>query len=148
MTKDVDFCIGKEIKDISIPNQEKITIRIPIIAVEVKSYIDATMLGEVTNTSRKIKSAAPNSKSILLSFLKAFKEEHIYEVASESYIDDIILMTDNRRKSSKNTVELIDFTKIGLSDYYRVIEEYMQEVLGEEKVNSLGSLLSSRKGRG
>src|SRR5699024_622611 len=45
MKKDVDFCIGKKVT-ITIENQN-FEIILPIIAVEVKTYLDATMFGEV-----------------------------------------------------------------------------------------------------
>lgn len=142
--KDVDFCIGKEISGIKMPNEEELTIKIPIIFVEVKSYTDATMLGEIVNTSRKIKNAVPNSKSILLSFLKAFKDDHIYEIAGDSYINEIILMTNKSRSKSNNDVKSqISFTKKGLKDYYITIEKYMNELNKADKVNNIGSLLTT-----
>ena len=44
--KDVDFCIGKKI-NIKIENQNEVNIIIPLISVEVKTYLDATMFGSL-----------------------------------------------------------------------------------------------------
>ena len=40
--KDVDFCIGKEVS-ITIDNQQPSTLIIPVVAVEVKTYLDDTI---------------------------------------------------------------------------------------------------------
>ena len=54
ITKDVDFCIGKKIS-ITISDQDPIEIILPIVAVEVKTYLDATMFGEVKSSSKSIR---------------------------------------------------------------------------------------------
>ena len=63
ISKDVDFCVGKkvELKVDNIPISPKIII--PIICVEVKTYLDATMFGEVQFSSKQIKNASPNVKT-------------------------------------------------------------------------------------
>ncbi|MHA3786486.1 hypothetical protein [Mycoplasma sp. Z244C] len=45
VTKDVDFCIGRKI-DLKLSSKSK-EIIFPLISVEVKTYVDATMLGEI-----------------------------------------------------------------------------------------------------
>lgn len=62
--KDVDFCIGKKVV-IKIENT-KFEIILPIVAVEVKTYLDATMFGEVQFSSKLLKSATPNVKTYVL----------------------------------------------------------------------------------
>ena len=64
MKKDVDFCIGKKVK-IVIDNSEY-EIILPVIAVEVKTYLDATMFGEVQYSSKLLKNATPNVKTYVL----------------------------------------------------------------------------------
>ena len=63
--KDVDFCIGKKVQ-LKIDRAEPILIIIPIVCVEVKTYLDATMFGEVQYSSRQIKNASPNVKTYVL----------------------------------------------------------------------------------
>ena len=53
--KDVDFCIGKK-TTVKI-EQNSISITVPIVSVEVKTHLDATMFGEVKSSSRSLKSA-------------------------------------------------------------------------------------------
>ena len=51
--KDVDLCFGKEV-EISIEGKMQ-NIVVPIIAIEVKTYLDRTMLNEELNKFRKRK---------------------------------------------------------------------------------------------
>lgn len=74
--KDVDFCIGKRV-EIVIDTQPKTELILPVIAVEVKTYLDATMFGEVKSSSKSIKSASPNSKTYVLMGYKSIADEHI-----------------------------------------------------------------------
>ena len=63
--KDVDFCIGRRV-NVTIENQNSIALTIPIISVEVKTYLDATMFGEIKSSSKTLKSATPNSRAYVL----------------------------------------------------------------------------------
>lgn len=63
--KDVDFCIGKKIK-IKIENQDKIELIKPVVAIEVKTYMDATMFGEIKSSSRSLRMATLNCKTYVL----------------------------------------------------------------------------------
>ena len=45
LSKDVDFCIGKKVSLI-LDGVQTLQIIIPIVCVEVKTYLDATMFGE------------------------------------------------------------------------------------------------------
>lgn len=137
--KDVDFCIGKEIS-IPISEQDKITLKVPAISVEVKSYVDATMLGEVMNTSRKIKGANPGSKSILLTWVNSFADEHAIEAAYDSSLDEIIVLSKEKRVSGKQLK--IIFTSKGLHDYYEVMLKAMADIRFDNEVPQIGHLLS------
>lgn len=81
--KDVDFCIGKKVT-MTIENQLPITLTIPIVSVEVKTYLDATMFGEVKSSSKTLKSATPNSKAYVLMGYKCLADEHILAARQDS----------------------------------------------------------------
>ena len=55
ITKDVDFCIGKRF--VLTLGRQHLEIIIPLVAVEVKTYLDATMYNEVQFAMQTIKNA-------------------------------------------------------------------------------------------
>lgn len=95
--KDVDFCIGRKIK-LSIENQEPITLTIPIVCVEVKTYLDATMFGEVKSSSKTLKSANPNSKAYVLMGYKCLADEHIIAARQDSTLDEMFVLREGDGK--------------------------------------------------
>ena len=94
ITKDVDFCIGKQIT-ISISNQTPITIIVPIVAVEVKTYLDATMFGEIKSSSSNIRSATPNSKTYVLIGHKELDDRHIISARHDSFLSEIYVLRED-----------------------------------------------------
>ena len=64
-TKDVDFCIGKEVQAEFNGNESSFII--PVVAVECKTYTDKTMLSEAQFTALTLKNGAPNVKVYILS---------------------------------------------------------------------------------
>jgi len=137
ITKDVDFCVGKSVK--MKLGRQNIVLNIPIISVEMKTYVEKTMLGEIVNTARKIKGANPRSKCILLTWVKSFTEDSVIEIASESYLDEIVVMSSKKRKKGTTPVE---FTEEGLKAYWEVISEAIEEALMDYNMPSLGRFLS------
>jgi len=94
ITKDVDFCVGKRV-EIAIDNQPKTELILPVIAVEVKTYLDATMFGEVKSSSKSIKSASPNSKTYVLMGYKCIADEHIIAARQDSVLNEIFVLREN-----------------------------------------------------
>ena len=89
--KDVDFCIGKKV-EITIEHQSPITLTLPIVSVEVKTYLDATMFGEVKSSSKTLKSATPNSKAYVLMGYKCLADEHIIAARQDSTLDELFVL--------------------------------------------------------
>lgn len=138
ITKNVDFCIGKIVS--AKIGKQKFVLQLPLISVEMKTYTEKTMLGEITNTARKLKGANPNSKVILLSWVNSFTKESALEAAGESYIDEIVVMSDKKRRSGVTTP--IEFTETGLKDYWEVMSSAFKESLIEYEMPVMGRLLS------
>lgn len=95
--KDVDFCIGRKIK-LSIEDQEPIVLTIPLVSVEVKTYLDATMFGEVKSSSKTLKSANPNSKAYVLMGYKCLADEHILAARQDSTLDELFVLREGEGK--------------------------------------------------
>jgi len=79
-TKNVDFCIGQEIKRKKDKFSEIVTLKRPIIAIEVKTYTDATMLKGIQHTSEEIMSVSPHSKTYVLSGYFSSAKQHLYSI--------------------------------------------------------------------
>ena len=94
ITKDVDFCIGKKV-NISIDGQTSTELILPIVAVEVKTYLDATMFGEIKSSSKAIRSASPNSKTYVLMGYKCLADEHIIAARQDATLSEMFVMRKN-----------------------------------------------------
>lgn len=95
--KDVDFCIGRKIK-LTIEDQKPIVLTIPLVSVEVKTYLDATMFGEVKSSSKTLKSANPNSKAYVLMGYKCLADEHVLAARQDSTLDELFVLREGEGK--------------------------------------------------
>lgn len=130
--KDVDFCIGKKVH-VSIENQPAIELIIPAIAVEVKTYLDATMFGEVKSSSKAIKSASPNSRTYVLMGYKNLSDEHIIAARQDSVLNEIFVL----RKSEHDPIDAKT-----LHDYWLEINSAINDLTVENKIVTPGKLLN------
>ena len=96
--KDVDFCIGRKIK-LTIEDQKPIVLTIPLVSVEVKTYLDATMFGEVKSSSKTLKSANPNSKAYVLMGYKCLADEHVLAARQDSTLDEMFVLREGEGKT-------------------------------------------------
>lgn len=133
INKDVDFCIGKK-SIITIDRQSPIEIIVPIVAVECKTYMDATMFGEIKSSSKAIKSASPNAKAYVLMGYKDLADEHIIAARQDSTLDELFAL-----KKSKNSE--IDYHV--LFDYWTEIRNAISSVAQENVVPKHGRLLNT-----
>lgn len=91
ITKDVDFCIGKEIR-LTIESQHPVTLVLPVVAIEVKTFLDATMFGEVKSSSRAIKNASPNAKTYVLMGYRSLADTHIIAARNDSALTEMFAL--------------------------------------------------------
>lgn len=130
--KDVDFCIGKKV-EITIEHQSPITITMPIVSVEVKTYLDATMFGEVKSSSKTLKSATPNSKAYVLMGYKNIADEHILAARQDSTLDEIFVLRAGEGKP-------ID--PYALMMYWEEINDAINNITSHSSLNVPGRLLA------
>lgn len=138
ITKDVDFCIGKRV-EISIDSQPKMELILPIIAVEVKTYLDATMFGEVKSSSKSIKSASPNSRTYVLMGYKSIADEHITAARQDSVLNEIFVLRENVKSPMDANV---------LFDYWQELNQSINMIVAENKILVPGRLLNPDKNSG
>ena len=129
--KDCDFCIGKKVK-ISIDGQSPVDLIIPVVAVEVKTYLDATMFGEVKSSSRSIRSASPNSKTYVLMGYKCIADEHLIAARQDSVLTEIFIL----RKNENSPID-----RDTIYSYWKEISETVKNISGDEKIEAPGRVL-------
>lgn len=130
MKKDVDFCIGKKVT-ITIENTS-FEIILPIIAVEVKTYLDATMFGEVQFSSKLLKSATPNVKTYVLMETNQVGSDKIISARYDKVLDEMFVLRFNEQS-------LIEYAV--LKDYYNQIRMDIENIAIERGVNTPGRLI-------
>lgn len=131
ITKDVDFCIGKKV-NISIDDQLATELILPVVAVEVKTYLDATMFGEVKSSSKAIRSASPNSKAYVLMGYKDLADEHIIAARQDSALTEMFALRGG--PSSPIDVDAVFY-------YWKEIESAVTEVANLSHISVPGRLL-------
>ncbi len=129
--KDVDFCIGRKIK-LSIEDQKPIVLTIPLVSVEVKTYLDATMFGEIKSSSKTLKSSNPNSKAYVLMGYKCLADEHILAARQDSTLDEMFVLREGEGKP-------ID--PYALYIYWREIVNSIKSVTTDNTLSVPGRLL-------
>lgn len=129
--KDVDFCIGKKIS-LTIDNQRPISLIIPAVSVEVKTYLDATMFGEIKSSSKTIKSATPNSHTYVLMGYKCLADEHIIAARQDATLDELFVL-----QASEGAPINAD----ALYDYYSEIVDVIDSLAIPSTINVPGRLL-------
>lgn len=127
-TKDVDFCIGKEI--IADFESGKYKIIIPLIAIECKTWLDKTMFSEAQFTAQKLKQGTPNVKVYILSGYSGISKNEIPN-KGQTPIDQIFLIGDTRTKIDKNAIW----------EFFQEVKEDLLQVTTEIKINDVGKLL-------
>ena len=131
ITKDVDFCIGKKV-NISIDGQSATELILPVVAVEVKTYLDATMFGEIKSSSKAIRSASPNSKTYVLMGYKCLADEHIIAARQDSTLSEMFVLRKNENSP-------IDANALYL--YWSEITTAIKEISAEDSIIVPGRLL-------
>lgn len=137
ISKDVDFCIGKKIT-LKIDDTQTLPVIIPIVCVEVKTYLDATMFGEVQYSSRQIKNSSPNVKTYVLMEYNDVSKEKIIAARYDNNLNEMfVLRSGSRRENITNT----PLNPESLLEYYCEIRNTIDDVEMEDIINDTGRLL-------
>jgi len=130
--KDQDFTIYRPVK-LQI-NSNTREVNVPIVAVEVKTYIDKTMLEGIIATAEKIKSGNP--------YAKFYAITETYEVdlnvdPAYSRIDQIYVLRKTTRRGTQSIQPDVVY------DFYSEITNYLQRSWGdlETKLTQRGVII-------
>lgn len=93
--KDQDYAIYRTFS-ISVNGADPLTVQIPAVAVEAKTYLDKTMLDSIIATAEKLKSGNPHTWFVAVaeSYDVSFDVDPAY-----SRIDQIYVLRKSRRKA-------------------------------------------------
>lgn len=134
MRKDVDFCIGKKVK-IQI-DSKSYEIILPVIVVEVKTYLDATMFGEVQYSSRLLKNATPNVRTYVLMETNQVGIDKIVSARYDKILNEMFVL----KKDKKSDIEY----KV-LLDYYNQICSDINDIAMKREIIVPGRLIELEK---
>ena len=129
--KDVDFCIGKKVK--IIIEETEYDLIIPIIAVEVKTYLDATMFGEVQHSSNLLKNATPNVKTFVLMETNQVGIDKIEHARHVKALDEMFVL---RMSSSTPICHGV------LQDYYEHVTHFVNKTTIKTNIETPGRLIN------
>lgn len=138
ISKDVDFCIGQKVI-LKIHNFQCFII-IPIICVEVKTYLDGTMLNEIQFANQQIKNVVPNVKTYVLMEYNNVADEKIITAKNNNYINEMFVL---RGKRQHNQLKNISIHTEVLLDYYREILTVLENINVKQDINNTGRLFNT-----
>ena len=131
------FCIGKKVEveiKYKTGQSSDVQIIVPIVAVEVKTYLDATMFGEIKSSSGAIRSASPNSRTYVLMGYKDLKDEHIIAARQDAALTEMFAL----RAGSGMTID-----SNALYSYWEEINNAIKNVSNSSAIKVPGRLLHS-----
>lgn len=134
MRKDVDFCIGKKVK-IQI-DSKSYEIILPVIAVEVKTYLDATMFGEVQYSSRLLKNATPNVRTYVLMETNQVGIDKIVSARYDKILNEMFVLKKDKKSDIEYRV---------LLDYYNQICSDINDIAMKREIIVPGRLIELEK---
>ena len=115
--KDVDFCIGKSYP-MTLGGRDQ-RLNIPVVCVEVKTYLDATMYGEVSYSARQLRNANPEVKLYVLMERNEVAKERVIASRSDTALDEMFALR------SSATAPLDPDT---LQAYYEEVDEALRNM--------------------
>lgn len=125
--KNQDFTISKIVRCIFETNKtkEKVELIVPTVAIECKTFIPSTMLGQAAFEAQRLKQGNPYSLYLIVAEQNALSEDVNLK---NSPIDEIFILRKQKRNSAKNKVrdkkpidakvvkDLYEFVKYHLAD--------------------------------
>ena len=135
--KDVDFCIGKKVS-LVLENMQSLEVIIPIVCVEVKTYLDATMFGEVQHSSKQIKNTSPNARTYVLMEYNDVAREKIISARYDNNLNEMFVLRGGSRRESIRFAHLDANT---LLNYYCEIKKAVENTEAVDEVVTPGKLL-------
>ena len=126
-TRDIDFCIGKIVK--AKFADTVYDVKIALVAIECKTYLDKTMLSGAQFTAQKLKGATPRAKVLMIA---ERNEVSLNEIPSETPINQIYILRDGEGDS-------IDFETVW--DFFCEVKATLERATAGQIAKLPGKLL-------
>jgi|GEM_PF-1106542 len=137
--KDVDFCICRE-KKILINDEDSLSVKIPIISVECKTYLDGTMFNEVIDSTNRLHSSSPDSASfVLMLWNEVGKEAFTIRRKATSVLEFFSLM--KKPKTDLEKIEIKTDPKV-LMKYYKMVSDALEDYFKDYSLPEYGTYLN------
>jgi len=133
ITKDVDFCIGKTFP-LSI-GETSIDLNIPLVCVECKTYLDATMYNEVSFSNKQLRNANPDASLYVIMERNEVAEEKIIASRTDTPLTEMFVVRGSDQKLSG----------AALFEYYREIDDKLNSIGHVRHIKTPGRLLNLYK---
>ncbi|MDR0644797.1 MAG: Bpu10I family restriction endonuclease [Treponema sp.] len=143
--KNQDFTISKLIKCLFECNgcQEYREIIVPTVAVECKTFIPSTMLGQSIYEAQLLKQGNPYSLYIVVAEQNALSDDVNLKNIKNIPIDEIFILRKQKRNSMKNKIsdkKPIDYQVI--KELYDFVKDYLnKEWFNNQKATERGRLI-------
>ena len=144
ITKDVDFCIGRKAEVTVTGQKDPLTLILPVICVECKTYLDSTMFGEIKSSSRDIRNANPNARTYVLMGYRDLKDEPLLAARQDSALTEMFSLSDHyilNAKGKKVKQKEVNIVPAYLRSYWHEISTSLPEALTEHPSPEGGPLL-------
>ncbi len=127
-TRDIDFCIGKVVKAAFADRVYE--AKIPIVAIECKTFLDKTMFSGAQFTAQKLKGGAPRVKYLIITERNEVK---LSEIPSETPVNQIYVLRDG-------TNDPIDSDTVW--DFFCEVKATVERATLEQAIKLPGKLLT------
>lgn len=134
-SKDVDFCVAKEM-ELNVNGNQTLTIIVPIVCVELKTYLDSTMFEGVQWSSKQIKGASPYAKTYVLMEYNQVARENIIIARYDNNLNEMFALRENKNAPLNSKI---------LLEYYEEISSTIEHVKIKDPIEKPGKLLDRKK---
>lgn len=134
-SKDVDFCVAKEMQ-LKVDGIQELTIIVPIVCVEIKTYLDSTMFEGVQWSSKQIKGASPYAKTYVLMEYNQVARENIIVARYDNNLNEMFALRE-KKDAPLNPKTLLA--------YYEEISGTIEHVEVKDPIVKPGKLLDRNR---
>ncbi|MGH7950698.1 MAG: Bpu10I family restriction endonuclease [Limisphaerales bacterium] len=123
--KNQDFAIAKKVNCTfeTNGNKQMFELIVPCVAIEIKTFIPITMLGQSDHEARRLKEGNPNSLYIIVAEQNALSQAVNLKRLS---IDEIFILRKQKRNSSKNRVaDKKPIDSLVVEELYRLVKDFL-----------------------
>lgn len=143
--KNQDFTISKIVRCIFETNrkQEKVELVVPAVAVECKTFIPSTMLGQSAFEAQRLKQGNPYALYLIVAEQNALSEDVNLK---NSPIDEIFILRKQKRNSAKNKVkDKKPIDSVVVKELYEFVKYHLaSDWFNPSKATERGRLIQTR----